>query len=475
MKIATDNIVHIQKRQRDDVGEVFEYEGKLLRGIFYDKVEMVRGMFDSGFIDDLVSSELLPQTKISNYSHPKYGMILEHDKIWPVIYPQEWSFSMLYDSALMVLNVARVARRHGYNMKDCHGFNVLIDGDKPKFIDLGSFHNNPDGVTGWQPYREFLRFYYYPLYTWNDGLEFISKLSIFSANLTPHAEHYIYRYRFLRKIGLDKINLLIKVRFALSDLLVASNLRVNNYSKSKIIQKTVYVVKKIADYTNRKGSDLDRLEQKIKNLKRPETVSIWKKYHDNPSVKSKRFEAIVSLVNKYYSDASTAIDIAGNQGKFSEIILKNTQISKVICQDLDEQALDAGYRKFKCGVLQEKQVVYVNYNAIAPIMKTTHPAPWERFQADIVFSLALLHHLILTQGFTVEDILDELSKYSKKYICIEFMPKGLWIHDAAVSVPNWYTVEWFRKSFLEKFELLEEQQIAENYIVFIGKKYDSSN
>ena len=222
MEIRTEDVKYLQKRQRDDVGEVFEYQGRILRGIFKEKTDMVRSFFDSGFVSELVRKQHLPDTQISEFTSDKYGMILEHKRIWPVIYPQEWSFSMLRDSALMVLDVARIARRYGYNMKDCHGFNVLIDSDKPKFIDLGSFPVNPNGVTGWQPYREFLRFYYYPLYTWNDGLEYISKLSIFSANLTPHAEHYIYRFRVLRHLGLNSLNKVIKARFALPDIAVAS-------------------------------------------------------------------------------------------------------------------------------------------------------------------------------------------------------------------------------------------------------------
>ena len=49
------------------------------------------------------------------------------------------------------------------------------------------------------------------------------------------------------------------------------------------------------------------------------------------------------------------------------------------------------------------------------------------------------------------------------------MPKGLWVFGAEVNVPDWYTVKWFREVFEKYFEPLKEEQIAENYIVFVGR------
>jgi len=80
--------------------------------------------------------------------------------------------------------------------------------------------------------------------------------------------------------------------------------------------------------------------------------------------------------------------------------------------------------------------------------------------------------LILSQGFSVEDILEEFKKYTNKYVCIEFMPKGLWRYKDGdnINIPSWYTVNWFREKFVKYFDVLKEEQIADNYIVFLGKK-----
>ncbi len=470
MRIEKTQISYLQKRKRDDVGEIFEWQGKILRGIFPQTEEMVREFFTSGFVDELVKKDLFPPSRISEYTCEGYGMIVEHQCIWPVIYPQEWTFSMLQDSALAVLNVAMIARRYGYNMKDCHGFNILFEHNKPKFIDLGSFHRNKPGCTGWEPFTEFMRFYYYPLFYWKDGMEYFSKLSIFSANLTPHAEFFVYCHRWMRWLKRPLMEKLIKLRFLPADIACVGNetLQRKLTGKPRPVAAAFMAVKKLIDIMPFTASqNLARWQRKIRAMKRRETATMWKNYHNDISRKKERFESIIKYVNELCPDAQTAIDIAGNQGAFSLIVLKETGIRQVICQDLDEQAADAGYRMNR-GV--EENISFVNYNAIAPIVKTTHPLPSERFQADLVFTLALLHHLILTQGFSLEDILGEIGRYTRKYICMEFMPKGLWTYGSEVKVPEWYTVDWFREEFTKHFDIMKEEQIADNYIVFIGKK-----
>jgi len=462
-------IVFLQKRRRDDIGEVFLWDGKILRGIFPDATDLVKGFFESGFVDHLVKEELFPESWITEYECDGYGLIVEHEKIWPIIYPQEWSFSMLQDAALVILKVARIAREHGYNMKDCHGFNVLFDENKPKFIDLGSFHKITYGSKGWEPYQEFLRFYYYPLFMWKDGLEYVAKLSIFSANLMPHSEHLIYKYRFLRFLSSGILDKIIKFKFAFSHLASKDYVYIQNKTSNKntFIRNSIKLGKRIINITGFMASqDLGKFERKIKNIKRKNTMTQWKDYHTGISRKKDRFDKIIEYVNCHCQDAKTAIDIAGNQGLFSKLLLSHTDIEKVICQDLDEQAIDIGYKNHR---KNSENISYVNYHSIAPIVKTTHPLPSERFKCDIVFTLALLHHLILSQGFSIEDIFEEFGRYTNKYVCIEFMPKGLWVQGAEVKIPPWYTEEWFRERFKRYFEILKKEQIAENYIVYIGK------
>ena len=468
MKIATGNIVLIQKRQRDDVGEVFEYEGRILRGIFNDKVEMVRGMFDSGFIDDLISKKFMPKTWITDHSCSRYGLVLEHAKVWPVVYPQEWSYTMLQDAAIMVLDIARIARRYGYNMKDCHGLNVLFNGARPIFIDIGSFHANEQNVYGWECQDEFVRAYMYPLRIWSDGLEFLARLCLFSANLTSHSDFLKYNHPFLRVIKKKYIDTVVKIMKVPYLVSISKPWRISQYSKNVLYKICFSVLKGYCRIKFNNNSDLNSLMKRICIQKKRHDVTEWSNYHNVILKKANRFDYILNAISYYCPDAQTALDVAGNQGIFSKKLLSLNTIQKVICQDLDEGAIDHGYAQSRTKQDNNKQLTYVNYNIMASIIKSSFPSPWERYCSDIVISLALLHHLILSQGYSLADILTEFKKYSKKYVVIEFMPKGLWVYGAEVSVPTWYTLEWFREEFSNNFTLIHEHQTEENYVLFIG-------
>ena len=163
--------------------------------------------------------------------------------------------------------------------------------------------------------------------------------------------------------------------------------------------------------------------------------------------------------------------MGGNQGLFSAKLLSDTQIEKAVFQDLDEETVDLGYAAQKERNLNLSFAHY-NFMASPPIVKMGYPPPYERYKSDIVFACALLHHLWLSQGFSLDHILQEISLHSKRYVCVEFMPKGLWTHQDGdrVSVPDWYNVDFFRDYFTRHFRLLVERKIGENQIVFLGGK-----
>jgi hypothetical protein len=95
--------------------------------------------------------------------------------------------------------------------------------------------------------------------------------------------------------------------------------------------------------------------------------------------------------------------------------------------------------------------------------------PEARFKSEAVLALAVTHHLILTQNYPIEYIFHRIERFSEKYVFIEFMPLGLYSKGVAPKVPNWYSTEWFRNNFSQHFELLLEEQLEANRILFVGK------
>ena len=459
--IGEKEVRFLQKRQRDNTGRVFTWNGRIFRGIFPESESHVRSLFSTGFLDELISHNFSPRTWITDYKLEGFSLILEHEEIWPVVYPQEWTFSMLKDAALLVCKIGLIAKDYGLNMRDCHGLNVLFDGVSPKFTDLGSFL--PDTCLGWRPYEEFLRFYYYPLSIWRHNA-FVGKLSIFSGNLTFHENYWQYQYPFLRWMNPDLLGRLAKLHLK-PEILASkplSDFQQRSWSRSKLLHELVK--RRIIPA---KSTDLRKVMRKIEGIRKYVTKSTWGSYHAEIGEKAKRFDRIVEFIKGLGDDVRTAVDLGGNQGKFSRLLIQHTELEKVVCIDNDENAIDNGYNQERAA--DSGKITFAHFDFMGCIAKLRFMLPTERFKSDIVIALALTHHLILSQGYDLDEILRSISGYAKKYVFIEFMPLGLWIAGQKPNVPAWYTSDWFRRSFANFFDLVLEEKLRENNILFVGK------
>jgi hypothetical protein len=454
-------VAFLQARQRDDVGRTFAWDGRVFRAIFPQSADWVRRLFAMGFLDELVARGYSPAAWMTDYRLDGFPLVVEHEKIWPVVYPQEWTFSMLQDAAVLVCRVAVVAKRYGVNMKDCHGLNVLFDGVEPKFTDLGSFI--PDECLGWRPYEEFLRFYCYPLRMWSHN-SFLGKLSIFSGNLTPHESYWQYRYPVLRWRGRNPLRRLLRWHLLLRLLPSRpdAEFRRRGWTPGRVLRELLS-----AGPVKIGSMDLRRVMRGVERIRQDSHSTRWRSYHENLQEKARRFDRIVEIVNSLGQDVATAVDLGGNQGRLSRRLAEETSLERVICIDYDEGAVAAGYRRQRQDPVGD--VTFANFDFMGPIVKLRFALPQDRFKADVALALALTHHLLLSQGYDIDNVLAHVGAYARKYVLVEFMPKGLWPGAARPEVPSWYTRDWFRQSFASHFDLALEEELRENNVLFVGQ------
>lgn len=184
----------------DTLGYTFVWNGHFLRGIYPESVEWAMGYFESGFVNDVVQKGLMPKTWISDFENEQFGLIIEHEIISPVLFATEWNSAMLKDAALMVLEIAEIGWKYGYNMVDSHKMNVLFNHNRPLYVDLGSFVPKEDGCTGWSPYYNFLESYTYILELWTNGCNQLAK-RMMSPGVTFHTEDYLaWKYPIFRHL-----------------------------------------------------------------------------------------------------------------------------------------------------------------------------------------------------------------------------------------------------------------------------------
>ena len=467
--LQPDQIQFLHAGSIDDVGRVFAWNGRIFRAIHPAQVEATRRLLASGLIDHLVKKGLFPRTTEAAYQLPEFELILEHERVPVVTYPYEWSFEMLKAAALAVLEVNKIAATYGYQTKDSHAYNVLFEGNRPKFIDLGSFVSYPEGGTIWEGYAEFLSQYVYPLTVWRDGNEFLARRILAGATnpFMPVDSFWLYRHPILRKLPQKRVKQLARASILQCYFRGRSTAELKRKIPGKRGEKLAALRKIVPTYR----INFDRLRQRVQKLQLSTQATMWENYHISSGLlsaagriqPSARFQRIAAIIAELGVESVT--ELAGNQGVFARYLLECGQVKQVVCTDYESSAVDTLYKALADGEAISPAVL----NFVRPLVMSSTSAPDQRLRSEAVVALAVTHHLLLTQHEQIDHILQSILPYASRYILLEFMPLGLFDGKHAPPTPDWYDLEWFRAACERHFDVLEAEQLEENRIIFVGK------
>lgn len=450
----------------DSFGRVFFIKDKVYRAINPIYENECRDFLESDLFSELDRRGYIPKTSIAKISIEGYNLILEHERLLEV-YPYEWSFSMYKKSALFILELLQLCNSFNYELKDAHLFNILFRGNQPVFVDFGSIvkSNSPY----WIAHKEFISDVFIPLKIWSEGdlftlrrlietdypnVRFLPTMGIFNSKLFKKYTHSISWGIFIKLKKYDK--LLICTRY------------------NHILHIISYFVKKIlkvmnSDYgiTYLPYTSITKLSNTLTKIERKRSSSMWQDYHtfsqmdDKNSEEYLRLARIVHIVSNL-PNVDSVLDLAGNQGLISFAIKEERPNYKVITADYDENALDDAYN-ITCKRNIEISTVLLNF--MLPVSSDVS----ERLKSSIVLALAVTHHLILTQGYNIDAIFQQIKKFSRKYILIEFMPLGLWAKGGALpDIPDWYNIDWFKRHIkLAGLKICAEEKLEVNRILFV--------
>lgn len=430
----------------DPVGRVFYYEGEVYRGIYENEVKNVLEMFECGLIDELNSTGMIPKTEVAQLEIDKYPLILHHEKISNPAYIQEWSFSMIKDAALLILELEEILLKYGYCLKDGHAYNVMFRYGKPVYVDIGSITKF---VNAGCAVREFYAYYDQILQMFS-CVPSIARERLLSRNVIG------VRYNLYYLEGLIHGN----PSFQSLDRKINAICKIDNASELLgIIEKEKEVI----------------LSYDISEH------SIWEDYQDVYMDKNgeldisnnRRFETIVQICKDL--KVTSVLELAANQGILSRMLSKVSTISDIYATDYDEGAVDKLYQYIKskrCDDYGKQKIYPMVYDVTADFLPVISSKTFfERTCSDVVIACALMHHLILSQHINIDAIFDKLNKLSKKYLIIEFMPLGLWGGGEELPpVPSWYTEEWFVKHMKRKFEIIRREDVSKNRVLFVAQK-----
>ncbi len=447
---------------RDPSGFLFFQDQKLYRQINKGYRQNYDHLIGSHLYEALVESKLLIPHKEADI---KFAVtddaykIIKPEYISFISYPYEWSFSQLKDAALTTLDIQKKALEFDMSLKDCSAYNIQFVSGKPVFIDTLSFEKYSEGQP-WVAYKQFCQHFLAPLALMahtNVQLNQISRVFIDGIPLDLASSMLGFKTRFKFSL-LSHVHLHAKSQRRFSD---------------KAIKKTNHRLSRISFL-----GLIDNLESAIRKLKPREMRTEWVDYYEKDGYEQKAFEHKKTLLSGFLDTCKpeSLWDLGANTGVFSR--LASDRGIKTIAFDIDPGAVENSYLQT---IADDEE------NILPLVLDLRNPSPgigWQheermslvdRGPADMVFALAVIHHLAISNNLPFDKIAEFFAATCNN-LAIEFVPK----QDGQVKrllatrediFPN-YTREAFEKSFEQHFEIMESAEIdsSERVLYLMAKK-----
>jgi hypothetical protein len=447
---------------RDPAGFVFTNDGTVYRQVNEAGRRDFDQFLESGLYDALLDKQLIvahttvKKTSDFGTDRERY-LIIKPVRIPFISYPYEWSFSQLKDAALLTLQIQEIAMQHGMILKDASAYNVQFIGKRPVFIDTLSFAAYETGKP-WDGYRQFCEHFIAPLavarYTTYDSLKL----------LQTHIEGL--------PLNLACSLLPKRARFNAG---IFSHLFLHNISQRRFEKSGTKTNTEAKEVKTRPMSQLAlqglmaSLGRTVRSLKPPKSQTEWGNYYDFTNYTEDGFKEKHAMVDAFLERIApktlpkdfTVWDFGANNGEFSQIAAKKSIYT--IAWDIDPIAVGRNYlhqenTEHMLPLIQD----CVNPSPSLGWMGNERDSLFERGPADVVFALALIHHLAIGRNLPLTHIADFLAS-TGKHIIIEFVPKG----DSKVDILLAsrkdifldYDIEHFESAMSEHFTLVEKQAI----------------
>ena len=448
---------------RDPSGFLFHHDDILYRQVNSSYKEEFDHLIDSGLYDKLVEQNLLiSHHEVENSiisSDTNIYKIIQPKKLNFISYPYEWCFSEFKQAALTTLEIQKISLEYGMTLKDASAYNIQFINGKAIFIDSLSFEKYTEGQI-WTPYKQFCQHFLAPL------------------ALMSHTD--IRLNQLLRVYGdgipLDLTSKLLGkgTRFSFSLL---SHIHMHAKSQKHYEDKPVTAKQKKLRKNSFVGL-IESLNSGIKKLNWKPEGTEWAEYYSETNYSDVSFTEKKKIIGDTLDKIKPTIvwDLGANTGIFSRI--SSEKGIDTISSDIDPAAVEKNFLN----------VISKNENNILPlILDLTNPSPglgWdnkernsflERGPVDLVFALALIHHLAISNNLPFYKIVQFFEKICRNLI-IEFVPKNdsevMKLLATREDIFNEYTIEKFEAEFKKSFSIEEKIKLedSERFLYIMKKK-----
>jgi hypothetical protein len=437
---------------RDPDAFIFYADDIVYRQINYSYKKVYDMFMESGLYDLLSKDELIikhMEADICLSKSDRAYKVLKPEGLPFISYPYEWCFGQLKDAALLTLEIQMLAMERGMSLKDASAYNIQYLKGKPVFIDTSSFELYDEGKP-WVAYGQFCRHFFAPL--------------LLMAYTDTRLIHLLKS--FIDGIPLDLANKLLPFKMKLKPM-VFMNIFLHSFYENKFqTQESKHKDVKLSK--SKLYEMIKELHCFIDKLKRKGTKTQWSQYVENNSYIDTAKTSKGDIVYDFLTKASPKFlwDIGANTGDFSRIAASlgiNT-----VSIDLDIEAVEKNY--MLCKENSEKNILPLTGDIL-------NPSPgigWNnsersqltlRRKPDAILALALVHHLVISGGITLDMLAQKLNALCR-HLIIEFVPPNdkMVQQMLAGKDPELYNYssDHFERAFREYFNILERQEIDES-------------
>jgi len=409
---------------RDPSGSLFDVDGRILRVIRGPDAFAFQALLKSEVVQGLVTRRALVGTRsvaaaeVPEQLRSLAGDWFEHDRIGFVSVPAEWSAAMLAHAALHTLDLNDELLRHGYLLKDATPANVLFDGARPVFVDVPSIVPLQAGQSLWIARHQFETTFLLPLLAVLDaGYPLQCSLADPARGLSHEQLAQLFGPR--RWLSADRIR-----HVALAAALGGTSAAGKHAgatapgSVKTDLEKSRFIL----------SHSLKGLRKAVQKLaaRIDERHSHWKSYagaraHYADSDLELKRDFVRRVVQN--AGASWVLDVGANTGEFSDMA---AAAANVVGIDLDEVSISAIHSQTrKSGKPIQALVV--------DLSQPTPASGWRNIERksflqratgrfDLALMLAVGHHLRVTAGVPLDQILETGLQLGGGSLLFEFVP-----------------------------------------------------
>ena len=439
---------------RDPSGFLFVRKGILYRQVNKGYQGDYDFLISSGLYKKLVDKKLLIAHKEVNETAQIPSLaykVIQPEKVNYISYPFEWCFSQLKDAALEMLKIQKIALGFGMSLKDASAYNIQFHEGKATLIDTLSFEHYEEGKP-WVAYKQFCQHFLGPLALMAKKDIRLGLLSrIFIDGLPLDLTSRLLPYKTRLNFGLaTHIHLHSKAqkRYAVRNENISQ--QVNKISKTSLIGL------------------IENLENTIVKIEWLPGGTEWNDYYEATNYTDDAFIHKKKIVNGWLDKVKpqSVWDLGANNGLFTRFASEKNIPS--IAFDIDPGAVEQNYN-----VMKENQEQHI----LPLVLDLTNPSPaigWhnrergsliDRGPTDMIFALALIHHLAISNNVPMMKLADFFSAIGH-WLVIEFVPKS----DSQVQklimnrkdIFDTYNTIFFEDKFEERFIIHDKVRIQDS-------------